>query len=484
MPFVMLIIGLAFNIYRGAMDSDERLLGIRVPFRWDLFLVSAIVVGGIVFLNTWDLPVYFSLLVGAFLVRQVMQKGWSWSRLGEVLKLAIPMGVLSFVLYLPFLISFQSQAGGILPNVYYPTRGLYLWIMFGTLFIPIFLFFGWLLRKRVKADWGWSGIIIGGLVALLAAMVISLALGIARTEFGQQLIAAQGFSSASGLLGAALRQRLTYGVTLLTLTALLVTGLAFLIGQMKLKDDDETGLEANPIGFVLLMVVLGGLMVLAPEFVYLRDNFGTRMNTVFKFYYQAWMLWSLAAAFASVILLRKGSWCSRIVIVLFVIMGLVYPVFAYPDKTNDFQSANGYTLDASAYLAAYQPGEAAAIDWLSQQPAGTVAEAVGGQYSSYARVATLSGQPTVLGWPGHEGQWRGGYTEVGNRETDIRTLYEAPDWQTALDIIQRYGIRYLYIGSLELNTYAVDPYKFEQNLEVGFSDAGVQVFVVPDTLLN
>ncbi len=483
MPFVMLIIGLAFNIFRGAMDSDKRFLGIRVSFRWDLFLVSAIVVGGIVFLNTWDLPVYFSLLVGAFLIRQVTRKGWSWTRLGEVLKLAIPLGVLSFVLYLPFLISFQSQAGGILPNVYYPTRGLYLWIMFGTLFIPIFLFFGWLLRKHVKADWGWSGIIIGGIVALLAALVISLALGIARTEFGQQLIAAQGFTSAAGLLSAAVVQRLKYGVTLLTLVALLITGLAFLIGQMK-KDDFGGESENNPIGFVLLLIVLGGLMVLAPEFVYLRDNFGTRMNTVFKFYYQAWMLWSLAAAFAAVVLIRKGSWLSRIVIVLFTLLGLIYPVFAYPNKTNNFKTANGYTLDASAYLEIYQPGEAAAIEWLSHQPAGTVAEAVGGQYSVYARVSTLSGQPTVLGWPGHEGQWRGGYTEVGDRETDIRLLYEAADWQTALEIIQRYDIRYIYIGSLELNAYAVNPIKFEQSLEVGFDEANVRIFVVPDTLLK
>ena len=34
-----------------------------------------------------------------------------------------------------------------------------------------------------------------------------------------------------------------------------------------------------------------------PEFLYLKDNFGVRINTVFKFYYQAWALWSLAAAY-------------------------------------------------------------------------------------------------------------------------------------------------------------------------------------------
>ena len=113
---------------------------------------------------------------------------------------------------------------------------------------------------------------------------------------------------------------------------------------------------------------------------------------------------------------------------------------------------------------------------------GTVAEAVGGQYSGYARVSTLSGQATVLGWPGHEGQWRGGYEEGGSRETDIRTLYETPEWGTALDIIRRYDIRYIYIGSLERSTYSLNIEKFTQNLSPGFEQGNVTVFVVPDTL--
>ena len=87
MPFVMLVINLAFNIYQGAMDEENphHILGFPIPFKWDVFAVSAILIGGIIFLNTWDLPVYFSLLVGAFLLRQVTQKGWSGERIGEVL---------------------------------------------------------------------------------------------------------------------------------------------------------------------------------------------------------------------------------------------------------------------------------------------------------------------------------------------------------------------------------------------------------------
>ncbi len=482
MPFVTLAIGLALNIFRGALDGETHIAGIRLAYKLDLFLLGAVLVGGIVFLNTWDLPVYFVLLVGAYLIRQVMQKGWGWERAGELLWLAVPLGLLALVLYLPFLVSFQSQAGGILPNVYYPTRGLYLWIMFGTLFIPIFLLFGWLWHRRTPGKWAWSGRAVGALLILLLVASLGMGVIVGRTELGQQLIAQQGQSSLSSLLGAALLHRLAYGFTLVTLAFLLIGGLGFLLGQLAEAEGAARG--KGPLAFVMLMVLLGGVMVLAPEFVYLRDSFGTRMNTVFKFYYQAWMLWSLAAAYASVILLRKGSWAGRVVIILVILLGLAYPTLAYLDKTSSFQPAEGYTLDAGRYLRTYQPDEAAAMDWLAEAPDGVVAEAVGGQYSSYARVSTYSGQPTVLGWPGHEGQWRGGYAEVGTRQEDIRTLYETADWQTALGIIRQYDIRYIYIGGLESSTYAVNPLKFEQHLRIGFQQGNVRIFLVPELLLS
>jgi uncharacterized membrane protein len=72
---------------------------------------------------------------------------------------------------------------------------------------------------------------------------------------------------------------------------------------------------------------------------------------------------------------------------------------------------------------------------------------------------------------------------VGTSEQDIRTLYETADWQTALGIIRQYEIKYIYIGGLEATTYAVNPLKFEQHLQVGFEQANVRVFVVPEMLL-
>jgi uncharacterized membrane protein len=116
-------------------------------------------------------------------------------------------------------------------------------------------------------------------------------------------------------------------------------------------------------------------------------------------------------------------------------------------------------------------------------------EAVGGSYSysngvDYERISTHTGLPTVLGWVGHELQWRGGTQEMGSRESDVNLLYETGDWQQALSIIQMYQIRYIYIGDVERSTYKVNPDKFSMNLPVIFSNTSVTIYEVPQVILG
>ena len=113
-----------------------------------------------------------------------------------------------------------------------------------------------------------------------------------------------------------------------------------------------------------------------------------------------------------------------------------------------------------------------------------MAEAIGGSYSSYGRVSKLSGYPTVLGWPGHELQWRGGGTEMGSRENDIKTLYETNDWETARLILSQYNIRYVFIGNMERSLYKVNESKFGSHMKQDFSNQEAVIYSWPEASIN
>jgi uncharacterized membrane protein len=223
-----------------------------------------------------------------------------------------------------------------------------------------------------------------------------------------------------------------------------------------------------------------------PEFIYLRDQFGTRMNTIFKFYFQTWMLWACVAAFAVVVLLhelsgfKKAMFSAGTVVVLGI--ALVYPFFGIADR---FQNVKDLTLDGTAFIQNYNPDEMSAIRWLSNAPTGVVLEAVGGSYSGYARISTHSGQSTVLGWPGHEGQWRGSGREMGSRQADVELIYTSANWDEAAALLNKYQVRYIYIGSLERNTFVesterntrnLNEVKFKRNLKAVFQNASVIIY--------
>ncbi|MBI4769693.1 MAG: hypothetical protein HY784_04590, partial [Chloroflexi bacterium] len=235
--------------------------------------------------------------------------------------------------------------------------------------------------------------------------------------------------------------------------------------------------------FALIMLFSGTLLAIGPEYFYLRDQFGTRMNTVFKFYYQTWVLWSGAAAFLLWWVsgeMGRGARAATVATATLAIgLGLVYPALALPTKTNNFQPDAGPTLDSTAEFAQYNLEDYAAILWIQAnlKDEGVIAEAVGGSYTGYARISAFTGHPTVLGWPGHEGQWRGGYTEVGSREAEIEQLYRERDWTRVLPILDKYNIRYVYVGPMERGRYnPVATDKFDRFMRVVYQAGAVTIY--------
>ncbi len=131
-----------------------------------------------------------------------------------------------------------------------------------------------------------------------------------------------GAESAGQLIREGLSRRGTAIFSALTLTALL--GLAF--GAVWPRRDVEGEEEPEeklpaPHQFAVVMIIVAGLLVVVPEFFYLRDLFGSRMNTIFKFYYQGWIMWALAGAYGSAVLFSapKKQLAGKIYPVVFVI---------------------------------------------------------------------------------------------------------------------------------------------------------------------
>ena len=471
MPFNLLAIAVALNIYFGGWRGRIDLFFGELRISKAGFFIIALVLGGLAFLNTWDILIAGALIVFSYALSRVNESGWSWERLEDVLLLGFSSVLTAFVMYLPFFLGFDSQLGGVIPNFMFPTRGAQLWVMWGTLFIPLFAYLVYLWRNGMPADWRTSWMTtLGIVVALLLAM---FAVGLVALRFKPDIILpviqAQG-TDVSTFIADSMARRLSYIGSTITLLALLIPALAFLFRS-----------ERNSSVFVLLMIALGALLILGPEFLYLRDNFGYRINTIFKFYYQAWIVLSLAAAYGIILLFRNlrgiANVAFSLVFGLVLLLGLTYPSLSIFNKTNNFKPSAGFTLDDFVRVQRENPDEAAAIMWLRAAPDGVVAEAVGGAYSSYGRISIYSGLPTVLGWGNHEGQWRDQALQ-GTRTEDIQTLYVTNDWQTAQDIIDRYNIRYIYVGNLERN-YRVNEEKFNRFLKVGFQQGGVTIYEVP-----
>ncbi len=489
MPFNLLAIAVALNLFLGGWRGKINLLVGELKISKTGFFTIALVLGGLAFLNTWDILPGAALIVFSYALARVRESGWGWERIEDVLLLGIPAAVTAFLMYLPFFVGFSSQAGGIIPNFMFVTRGAYLWVMWGTLFIPLLAYLIYLWRTRAPANWRASIFtVLGFLVFLIAAMFFVGWIGLKlKPDLVNGILQSQGRNLGTFIADSMERRAMNIG-SLLTLLALLIPALAFLFPRHASMEEDTAG-NLHPYSFALLLISLGTLLILGPDFFYLRDNFGYRINTVFKFYYQAWILLSLAAAFTVAVLLHELRGLASIaytgVIILVIALGLFYPVFSLPSKTDNFKAGNPSqrTLDGSTYLAGFLPEDYQAFAFMKNLEPGVVAEAVGGQYSEYARVATFTGMPAVLGWPGHESQWRDSALQ-GSRQTDIQTLYTTPDWATAQEILNRYNVRYVYVGPLERMTYPVNEEKFKLFLKLIFQQGNVSIYEVPSSLVD
>ncbi len=443
------------------------------------FWFGAWLFGALAFLNTWDLPIYFSLLFCVMIWRSRTLPLTTWVK--SVLTTSLAIIVAAILFYLPWYPSFSSQAGGILPHLMHPTRFLHFFIMFAVLLIPLSV---WLImrvmqgRRRGEGKWLF-GI---GLGLPLALLILSWLLAAMIYLVGANVIGMGAILSSMGMesLRDAARTtiilRLTQSWTAIGLGVMIAAAVVLIRRVWKDTADDA---KSGP--FILMMITIGALLILGPEFFYLKDQFGLRMNTIFKFYFAAWILWALAAAYVMDVIWSKRSVKMipvKILTILPLLAGLIYPTLSIWTKTNGLDPVHGRTLNGALHPVYASEADREAIQWMSDNlEVGVVAEAVGGSYSYFARASVHTGFPTVIGWPGHESQWRGGYQFHGTREEDVRTLFKSPDWEQTQQIMKTYNVKYVYVGELERMTYQpIFDGKFDAFMELVFQNDRVRIY--------
>ena len=454
LPFGLLALEVAWNLLATVRELPEgrpvaqgrfsRLIWPSLP---PLPILIPLVVGALGFLNSWDLPTYGLIAVAAYASGRarrygVATLGWASETVG--------FGALVFgagvALYLPFYIGFRSQAGGLAAVTYAKTPWLQYVLVFG-LFLAVVV--PWLLgqaagaisRRRLAGTYG---------VVLVIFLILPLAFVLFSRGLGGAILAGAFSAIHAPVLAVAMALLLPLAVVLLISRVFSPAGSA---------DDSPT--------FALLLALTGLLLTYGTEFVYIRDHFGTRMNTMFKFYYQAWVLLGVAAAWGVGEIIRRltaaGESKARLLhrvwlgaVSLLLLAGLYYPVAAGASKAGLFRGQP--TLDGTAWI---EPNEAAAMAWLQDQVGdntSVILEAPGDSYqATQNRVSAVTGLSTVLGWGGHEGQWGRDGAELSRRAADIEAIYLSPDPNRTRDLLRKYSIEYVYVGPFERQKYGLTP---------------------------
>jgi YYY domain-containing protein len=257
-------------------------------------------------------------------------------------------------------------------------------------------------------------------------------------------------------------------------------------------------LRRRGAGFETALVVAGAGLLLLVEFAYLKDFAApSRMNTVFKTYFQAWTIWAVAGGVALAAVVGRprvrllpplgrvvpDGWQAAHLRALGAALLLctlsVYGTFAIAGHV---QSPEEPTLDATRFVEIHHPEEAEAIAWLDRRPGQPHVVAAPGWevYSWRNPVSSLTGLPTVVGWS-HERIYRGA-AAYDHRARDVELIFEG-DTRTRAALLRKYDVRYVYLGPIERERYDVANLLADPGVSVAHESGAVTVYAVDQSEL-
>lgn len=485
LAFTILAIGLAFNLF-----LEPEGIGLFVfGYGWQCLLtlvITALVLGELFTMNGWDFPTYMALTLICIGLQHWLayQKQFQLALLGNFCLASILLVWLAFFLFIPFYVNFNSPSQGfglVTAQDRSPLGGEFLiYGLFMFIFISLLITSTWkhpLFAHKLSNN--------VSQIILLVIFIILLPVDIIMV-----------FLIANSMT-----------LVLMGTIAIIATVLLFYhIGD-------------RSHAFTLLLGGLAFALVAGCEIFFLRDVFADqypRMNTVFKFYFQAWALlsiasgsglfflwqhlWSLKASSPRLgILLRRGKAMWGIVLLTLFLASTIYPIYApqarlaqVNPQTAHSSLISGNSLDGLTYLKYCRPlqfnctvnitGDYDAIRWLNTHIQGdpVIVEAAGPDYSLYGRISAFTGLPTIIGWQGHEYQWRANQFDESiflQRPKDVDTIYSNLDPHQVLAMMAHYHAQYLYVGALEHVQYSnANLNRFASFMKIVYKAEGVTIY--------
>ena len=507
LPTVLLAIGVAFGLWT--------MPGAPGWGRVARYCGAALVIGALYPTNAWDLPTFALPIVAAIIVRRWRGRRDALVRGGGVIAGAV-------ALYLPYYLHFKSIVGhegdepiAIQDLARAPVIGPVLGRVIRTFGVVI-----------------WPHTDIREFLAFFAVPLAAAAALVLRGNIGRRtsFTGAQRRGFLCAALGIVVVALVTRTAALLPTGAVILAGVAALLRPIARRPPDASPWSQwMPLDRAMTaFAVYGALLPVIPEFLFLRDAFDNRMNTMFKVDYQAWIILMVAGAYGVITLLdtarktplhaiaRFPRWSLRplyAAVTIFALFALTYPVIVPFQRTGHF-GAQGIDfggpglgwqgLDGFAFVRQSNPDEFRAALWLREhaQAGDRLIESVGNSYGDAngwfeSRFAAATGTPDVLGWYFHEYQWREGSPSIINRDLpqramDIGTFYNTTSMPEARAILAKYGVTWVIVGITEQDgegrcglPAGCPPYtaqglaKFNDMLDLAFRTGRVSIYHVP-----
>ena len=454
--------------------------------RMAMFAVSLGLVSGLVRMtHTWDLPVAFIVIAGATTV------GTLHAHRRRLFGFHIFLGYLAIaavahqLLVGPYLAHSQTFDAGIGPSVATSQFGDVL-TQFG-LFIAVALAF--------VALWGWR-------------------------QRGTNL-------TETILIGVTIWGAITVGIQAKNLpsTPVVVLGIALAVALCLIAFRElRRPQPAIAMAGVAALFALGVSVIIGVDLLTINNDI-ERLNTVFKFWYQAWHLLAIASAVAmwmvfsaawrfvghvrpasharaKVFVRRRAIAAAGAAVLATVLLAsLAYPLAAPSARNNARFVATSPTLDGLAFLdigAVYSSVDQTTtlgddlplIEFLRNAIEGTptIVEAVGPLYSWSSRMSIHTGLPAVLGWDWHQIQQRTDFrADIEKRRSEVADFYRNSNTEEQSRFLRTYDVSYVVVGTQEWvygDPDALESLRFHPALFEVFRDGKYAIYEVDKPILG